>query len=1092
MAWSITRTCNGQYKLLDFLILIGYNIFMLGSIIGDIAGSVFEFNNIKVKGFSFFDENKDYTDDSVLTVATADWLLNGGMPGDYYYRYARMYPNPMGAYGSGFLNWVHMSQEGALAQPYNSCGNGSAMRVGPVGWAFDTLNETLNAAKASAECTHNHPEGIKGAQATAHAIFMARNGASVDIIRDTISREYGYDLSLSVDEIRAKYSWEGIEGAGMHGATCQGSVPQAITCALEAVDFEDAIRNAVSIGGDSDTIACITGSIAEAIFDIPDDMYKKALDYLPEHLRQVIAKFEKGENTPIDIPRPSVEKPKTEPRNIINQTNNNMAINEEIQKIIDKRKGLGEYSGKGHLEKIKKCKNFLETLKEKVDDFEKQRQNVLKQETEPSGEFHHFFVDDPTFSTRIQDASTNNVSEKINECIAECERLYKRFNRDTINISVVGLARQGKSCLLQSISKLPNSVIPASDGGDCTGTTSIICNKPGVNYAYADIYYFKPDEILEHVKRYIKAIGLNTFVAGYESIPDLKNTLVKDYDNGLKSKMTSKQKCLFIHLRKYIEHFSEYNNCVIKGHEENVPQDEIRRYVAQYDENGINTYSYLAVKEVRIYTEFAFSDAGKIVMVDTIGLGDTSLGIEEKMLETLRNNSDASFMVRLAAKTGDHWSSEDNRLHGLVEQAMGKEMLDKWLYLVLNTSDALGNAKSTEVIENGVNSLNLHFAGVIKVDCKNPEEVQTKLLTPTLKYLSTELEKVDSELMEKANEKFAECYAAYVSLYDKVHNILTDSPQTKSSMLQFAIEHWDNIKGQITEAIGEVYSQYRDNQYSPCVEVNKAINDSRESIYNFVPSEHWYVQQLKVMDIHAGPNSVYDLGLNILRSKISSSFEDINLNVLGPLQEMLKWTVADVLYRRALWCNMYIESADNSECSIEWLNAFAEEKLGDYPRLKKAVQFILDYQMSMADLLDYEVESSLEILVPGSREYQQLNLQQAQERNLDLDTTALGNYIWNSTINIMPTVEGKLNTEFDLLTKIPSHSLYARIRKFREKVVMDNDTMLELRKFYIENCASIWHNEYCSALAINKASSEILKWIDMLAKFDKSRFTIKL
>ena len=143
---------------------------------------------------------------------------------------------------------------------------------------------------------------------------------------------------------------------------------------------------------------------------------------------------------------------------------------------------------------------------------------------------------------------------------------------------------------------MPNSVIPASDGGDCTGTTSIICNKPGVNYAYADIYYFKPDEILEHVKRYIKAIGLNTFVAGYESIPDLKNTLVKDYDNGLKSKMTSKQKCLFIHLRKYIEHFSEYNNCVIKGHEENVPQDEIRRYVAQYDENGINTYSYLAVK----------------------------------------------------------------------------------------------------------------------------------------------------------------------------------------------------------------------------------------------------------------------------------------------------------------------------------------------------------------------------------------------------------------------------------------------------------------------------------------------------------------
>lgn len=292
---------------------------MLGSIIGDIAGSVFEFKNIKIKDFSFFDENKDYTDDSVLTVATADWLLNGGMAGDYYYRYARKYPHPMGAYGSGFLNWVYMSQEGALAQPYNSCGNGSAMRVGPVGWAFDTLNETLDAAKASAECTHNHPEGIKGAQATAHAIFMARNGASVDIIRDTISREYGYDLSLSVDEIRAKYSWEGIEGTGMHGATCQGSVPQAITCALEAVDFEDAIRNAVSIGGDSDTIACITGSIAEAIFGIPETMYVKALEYLPLHLQQVIAKFEEGGKKSMVLPSKGVEQATTNTQKIIKQ-----------------------------------------------------------------------------------------------------------------------------------------------------------------------------------------------------------------------------------------------------------------------------------------------------------------------------------------------------------------------------------------------------------------------------------------------------------------------------------------------------------------------------------------------------------------------------------------------------------------------------------------------------------------------------------------------------------------------------------------------------------------------------------------------------
>lgn len=165
------------------------------------------------------------------------------------------------------------------------------MRVTPVGWAFRTLAETLDAAKLSAECTHNHPEGIKGAQATALCIFMARNGKSASEIRRTVTERFGYDLSLTVDEIRPRYSWHGLDGI-VDGGTCQGSVPQAITCALEATSFEDAVRNAVSIGGDSDTIACITGGIAEALFGIPDDIRRQGMEYLPEKLKAVVDEFE--------------------------------------------------------------------------------------------------------------------------------------------------------------------------------------------------------------------------------------------------------------------------------------------------------------------------------------------------------------------------------------------------------------------------------------------------------------------------------------------------------------------------------------------------------------------------------------------------------------------------------------------------------------------------------------------------------------------------------------------------------------------------------------------------------------------------------
>lgn len=269
---------------------------MIGGIIGDIIGSKYEFQNIKTKDFPLFSKYCDFTDDSILTVATADWLLHGGEVAKYYSIYAADNDCPMGGYGSGFRRWITRTIVDGDFSPYNSCGNGSAMRVGPVGWLsskIPLLNEKLilNKAKESAECTHNHPEGIKGAQATALCIYLARKGTSADEIRRRIEKDFSYDLSMSVEELRPRYSWQGLDEAG-NGGTCQGSVPQAITCALEAKDFEDAVRNAISIGGDSDTIGCITGSIAEALYGIPNDIRQKGLSYLPNEFKKVIDEFE--------------------------------------------------------------------------------------------------------------------------------------------------------------------------------------------------------------------------------------------------------------------------------------------------------------------------------------------------------------------------------------------------------------------------------------------------------------------------------------------------------------------------------------------------------------------------------------------------------------------------------------------------------------------------------------------------------------------------------------------------------------------------------------------------------------------------------
>ena len=267
---------------------------MLGSIIGDIVGSIYEFHNIKTKEFPLFDERCDYTDDSILTIATAKWILEGGSQSDsagYYFRYGFNYQHPKGGYGGGFYKWLLRAEDGDFS-PYNSCGNGSAMRVGPVGWAFNTEEEVLLYARCSAESTHNHPEGIKGAQATALCILLARQGETKESIRQTIVQKFGYDLNFTCDGIRDTYEWGGL---------CQNTVPQAIVAFLDGTDFEDCIRNAISIGGDSDTLACITGSIAEAFYGIPQEIYDKALEYLTPHFRNVVKEFEEKFGSKIDV-----------------------------------------------------------------------------------------------------------------------------------------------------------------------------------------------------------------------------------------------------------------------------------------------------------------------------------------------------------------------------------------------------------------------------------------------------------------------------------------------------------------------------------------------------------------------------------------------------------------------------------------------------------------------------------------------------------------------------------------------------------------------------------------------------------------------
>lgn len=260
---------------------------MYGAILGDIIGSRFEFDRGgKTKEFELFTEENDFTDDTVMTVAVGEALMNAGKDADVdsikaeviksMQDWGHRYPNA--GYGGRFFRWLFYDEN---PKPYGSWGNGSAMRVSSAGWLYDSVERTREVAGATAEVTHNHPEGIKGAECTAAVMFLARTGAGKEEIREYVDREFGYDLSESLDEMRDRHE---------HVESCQDSLPKALKSFMEGDSYEDVVRNAVSLGGDTDTLGAIAGAMAEAMYGVPEEIVSRGRDFLPKDMVEVLEK----------------------------------------------------------------------------------------------------------------------------------------------------------------------------------------------------------------------------------------------------------------------------------------------------------------------------------------------------------------------------------------------------------------------------------------------------------------------------------------------------------------------------------------------------------------------------------------------------------------------------------------------------------------------------------------------------------------------------------------------------------------------------------------------------------------------------------
>lgn len=735
-----------------------------------------------------------------------------------------------------------------------------------------------------------------------------------------------------------------------------------------------------------------------------------------------------------------------------------MSITNKINEIIDRRIGRNGFEGKGHLESIKKKKEFFDGLKHVLDEYYALREIMLSQiKDKRSGEYYTMSLEDPTLQQKIESADPSAVILQLNKCLEECDRLEQRFNRDSINISVVGRARQGKSLLLQSISGLPDEVIPASNGGDCTGAKSVIANAPG-GKTHARIEFYNEVEMVEQIQKYLDEIGVHHFIGSLAEVTSLVEDL-DDFAKGMKSK-TGRQQSLYQHLRKYVDHYNDYNKYVGTVKDES-DEKMIRKYVAQYDSKMLPTYAYLAVKEVKIFTEFPTKDAGKIVLVDTIGLGDTSLGIRDKMIRTLRNDSDAAILVRLPAANGDSIRVEDDELYDLICNAMGTEALGKWLFFALNVCDALGNHNSGNAMEEALNERKLNFAFIKKTNCGDPVDVEKNLLIPILEYLSSNLADVDNNLIVKANEIFTDCYQKYFDLCSKVDGILSGGLRKTLQSGGLFDELYDDKLG-LPRQLKQLMDKYalKDKNGEACDSIVNSITSIIRNIASHCPSQDMIRERLSSGGEKSHAPNVYLYYADNLRAVIRDEFEEINRSTVTLLQDDFKKEVCEVLADDNGGRLGRIPIAEFKEKEmVTWLKTLCEDKLDGFPLVAEAFNDIVDYRLNIEGFLEYKIDEAMECL-----DYSPQNDKFVMPDFKGLSNDEIAFLIEQSLQNTIPTVADDIIEGIQELLRVPYHSFRARVRKLYDRLIMKEQGNRELKNFYRENAMALWPKEF-SAIA---------------------------
>ena len=744
-------------------------------------------------------------------------------------------------------------------------------------------------------------------------------------------------------------------------------------------------------------------------------------------------------------------------------------ISKQIDEIITKRKVRLQY---------------IENAREKADIVLENMYRFKDFQDEIRGNIDTFQTAEGSFDVAgsIESIPTDEFFNLHKVYVSELERIINRLSRNNLNISFIGRTGQGKSLVMQNISGLDSAVIPSSNRGDCTGAKSIITNSESGPVS-AKIHFYGKEEMVDIVNQYLlKLTDGHRFIKDVSDIPAIKTEEMRE--NLYKNKSeTVKEEDWLDHLCKYVEHYNDYIDDL--GSVKDVTEREIEYYIAQYSSHNAEQkyYKYLGVKLADINTNFLNEDAGNIVLVDTVGIGATSLGIEEEMLKAVENDSDAIiFMFRPDNKRGRISDNEINIIRNIAER-VSPEYTKEMLFWVINrveTGDSGDNVNQVNDVIQIIKQRNYPIADVLNVNCSSKEEVENRLLIPVLKQLSSRIQDVDNLLVDKLNETGEKLFQMYSQICQATDRAFASSAN-EDLKRKFYRKINPTIKKGLLNELRKLYlDDYNNLRHMPCEELMSAASGKFKNIIKAVPTKEMVMDLLSYGD--ANQFNVFEACTNIMRMQIIDDFTELN-NVLYDIVERMKKKVLHIFTDEDKGRLGLVYPLDCS--SDEWIDGFLDLVEGEkkYPFLSDALRKFQSYTINVQGFLIHEIREQLDpidISLPrpdGSSSVPQISGSMAQP---ELVAEEIVEWLKTYAEDVHDNVEITLKD----LYKTPNRSMFAAIKDLYDRItytMADNESKIaeEWRYLYEDWMHLIWKEEYQQQSAVKVVAEE---WNDVVSK----------